>query len=65
MKKFEFFKKNPKTGRVRANAFYIINGMFKIDTKTDAIKLLNKRIKEGTFVSVFDEKTETYIIKES
>ena len=65
MKKFEFFKKNPKTGRVRIEPFYVINGMFKIDTKADAIKLLNQRIKEGAMTGVFNEKTETYTIKES
>jgi len=65
MKKFEFFKKNPKTGRVRAGAFYVINGMYGINTQKDAVSLFNKRVKEGSFVGVFNDKTETYIIKEA
>lgn len=63
MKKFEFYKKNPKTGRTRITPFYVIDGMFKIDTQKDAITLFNKRMKEGVFVGVFDIK-ESYIIKE-
>lgn len=64
MKKFEFYKKNPKTGRVRSEAFYVISGMYNVETEKDAIKLFNKRVKEGSFVGVFNDKTETYIIKE-
>lgn len=64
MKRFEFYKKNPKTGRVRSEAFYIIDKMYGIETQKDAISLFNKRVKEGSFVGVFNEKTETYIIKE-
>jgi len=63
MKKFEFYKKNPKTGRVRMTPFYVIDGMNNINTEKDAIKLFNLRMKEGSFVGVFDEK-ETYQIKE-
>jgi len=64
MKKFEFYKKNPKTGRVRTEAFYVIDGMYNIDTQKDAIKLFNTRLKEGSFVGIFNDKTESYTIKE-
>jgi hypothetical protein len=64
MKKFEFYKKNPKTGRVRAGAFYVIDKMNGVDTQKDAIKLFNTRLKEGSFIGIFNDKTEVYIIKE-
>lgn len=62
MKRFEFYKKNTKTGRVRTGSFYVIDGM--VNTQKDAINLFNKRLKEGAFVGIFNDKSETYTIKE-
>ena len=46
MKKFEFFKKNPKTGRVRAGAFYVINGMYGITHRKMLLTFSTKELKK-------------------
>lgn len=57
MKKFEFYKKNHR------KPFYVIDKMNSCNSISDAEKLFRKRIKEGSFAGIYNEK-EIYIIKQ-